>query len=284
MKKCPNCGKVSKSKFCPECGTDLSSVDELRVCPNCGKETNSKFCPECGTEVKPYSEVADELKEIIVAEPESATTGPDNGKTENKTATAFSKVQVAANASGKKKNKKVLIGAAIAAVLILVLALGMGGNDSSTTTSETSSTTTEEEPVAETPVEEPEPEPEPEEETTDLNNIFGEFTTEEDYKGLDYDSIARKPDDYEGIKFKGSGKVLQVLESDTEVDMRVATSSDGWDDVVYLVYDPSIVDSRILEDDNVTFYGESKGLYSYESTMGGTITIPIFYVQKISID
>ena len=284
MKRCPNCGKVSESKFCPECGSDLSSIDELRICPNCGKETNSKFCPECGTEVKPYSEVTDKLKEVAIVEPESVNTGSDTEKIENRIAGAISKDQVVAKASGKKKNKKLLIGAAIAAVLILVLALGMGGNDSSTTTSDTSSTTTEEEPVAETPAEEPEPEPEPEEEPADLNNIFGEFTTEEDYENLDYDSIARKPDDYEGVKYKGSGKVLQVLESDTEVDMRVATSSDGWDDVVYLVYDPSIVDSRILEDDHVTFYGESKGLYSYESTMGGTITIPIFYVQKISID
>ena len=65
--------------------------------------------------------------------------------------------------------------------------------------------------------------------------------------------------------------------------MRVAVD-DNYDTVIYLIYDPSIVDSRILEDDYVTFYGESKGLYSYESTMGGKITIPLMAVQKISRD
>ena len=65
--------------------------------------------------------------------------------------------------------------------------------------------------------------------------------------------------------------------------MRVAVNDD-YDTVVYLVYSPSIVDSRILEDDYVTFYGEAKGLYSYESTGSGTITIPMMYVHKISID
>lgn len=29
MKECPNCHKVVNSKFCPDCGTDLSGVREI---------------------------------------------------------------------------------------------------------------------------------------------------------------------------------------------------------------------------------------------------------------
>lgn len=275
MKKCPKCGCITDSKFCPECGTDLTSVDEYRVCPKCGIETKSKFCPECGTPIEAMAvsdfdassednkeavEIETAVKEVAKKTPISVTTNTNEEKD---------------SISGKGKLSKKTIAIIAAAVVALFAIIGLlGGNGSGDQT--TSEEPTVEEPVVEEPVvEEPEPEPEPE------YNFFGEFTTEEDYESLNYDNIARNPDDYKGNKYVGSGTVLQVLESDTEVDMRVAVDDD-YDKVIYLIYDPSIVDSRMLEDDNVTFYGESQGLYSYTSTMGATITIPIMYVQKIS--
>jgi hypothetical protein len=51
---------------------------------------------------------------------------------------------------------------------------------------------------------------------------------------------------------------------------------------VLVGYDPDIMSgSRILEDDTVTFYGESVGTMTYESTMGGDITIPAVLAAKI---
>lgn len=98
--------------------------------------------------------------------------------------------------------------------------------------------------------------------------------------GITYDQLARTPDDYKGQKVKFSGKVLQVLEGDTEVDIRLATSG-GYDNVIFAAYAKDLVTSRILEDDQITIYGTSLGLYSYESTMGGTITIPSIWIDKI---
>ena len=46
-------------------------------------------------------------------------------------------------------------------------------------------------------------------------------------------------------------------------------------------YDSSIVSSRVLDDDWITIYGVSKGLYTYQSTMGGKITIPLVLVERI---
>lgn len=101
--------------------------------------------------------------------------------------------------------------------------------------------------------------------------------------GISYDQLARTPDDYKGKKVKFSGEVVQVMESDGEVHIRLAVNND-YNSIVYGVYDSSIVSSRILEDDYITIMGLSNGLYSYESTMGGQITIPIVYVDKIEVE
>ena len=52
MRKCPNCGSevTDNAKFCLECGSSLKPV--VPVCPNCGEEVpKGKFCPMCGTSV-----------------------------------------------------------------------------------------------------------------------------------------------------------------------------------------------------------------------------------------
>lgn len=98
--------------------------------------------------------------------------------------------------------------------------------------------------------------------------------------GITYDQLARTPDDYEGQKIKFYGKVIQVMESDSSVTIRLAVNDD-YDTILYGQYFKSIVSSRVLEDDYITVYGTSVGTISYQSTMGGTITIPGVYIEKI---
>lgn len=97
---------------------------------------------------------------------------------------------------------------------------------------------------------------------------------------ITYDNLARTPDDYQGKKVKFYGKVLQVMEGDGEIQIRLAVNDD-YDTVLYGAYDSSIVSSRVLEDDEITIYGTSAGLISYDSTMGGKITIPAVLIDKI---
>ena len=105
--------------------------------------------------------------------------------------------------------------------------------------------------------------------TLSLEEIKDSYNT-----GITYNQLARTPDDYEGKKVKFKGRVLQVVEGSYGVtSLRVATKG-RYDNVIYVTYLSSIVESRVLEDDTVTIYGTSKGLYSYESTGAGTITIP----------
>lgn len=98
--------------------------------------------------------------------------------------------------------------------------------------------------------------------------------------GITYDQLARTPDDFEGKKVKFSGKVLQVIEGDDSVQIRLAVD-DNYDTVLFGEYLSSTVSSRVLEDDYITIYGTSVGTISYKSTMGGQITIPGVYIEKI---
>lgn len=98
--------------------------------------------------------------------------------------------------------------------------------------------------------------------------------------GITYDQLARTPDDFLGKKVKFYGKVLQVIEDGSTVQIRLAVNDD-YDTVLLGEYDSSIVSSRILEDDEITIYGTSIGTITYQSTMGGNITIPGITIDKI---
>lgn len=95
-------------------------------------------------------------------------------------------------------------------------------------------------------------------------NYSGDYT---------YEQLARNPDTYEGNKIKFKGKVLQAETSSSISYLRLAINS-NYDTVIFVTYDTSVVNYRLLEDDVVTVYGESNGLYSYEAVSGATITIP----------
>lgn len=98
--------------------------------------------------------------------------------------------------------------------------------------------------------------------------------------GITYDQLARTPDDFIAKKVKFYGKVIQVMEGDGTVQIRLAVN-DNYDTIILGEYLSSIVSSRILEDDHITIYGSSLGTISYQSTLGSTITIPGVYIDKI---
>lgn len=100
---------------------------------------------------------------------------------------------------------------------------------------------------------------------------------------ITYDNLARTPDDYIGKAVCFKGDVVQLLEGEGENDLRVAINGD-YDQMVYFVYDPNVIDTRVLEDDNITMYGVYYGIYSYESTMGTTISIPLILGNYVEIN
>ena len=99
---------------------------------------------------------------------------------------------------------------------------------------------------------------------------------------VSYDEIARHPNDYDGELLTFSGEVAQVIEGGWTTELRIAVDGD-YDDIIYGIYDNRILDSRLLEDDKIQFYGESCGIISYQSTLGETISIPSMSIYKILI-
>ncbi|MEG1516039.1 MAG: peptidoglycan-binding protein [Clostridia bacterium] len=104
------------------------------------------------------------------------------------------------------------------------------------------------------------------------------------FKKLNYKAVARDPDAYSYELVFFSGKVIQVLEGDEgeASEYRIATKG-SYDDIIYVIYTRPEGASRILEDDRVTVYGMCLGVISYESTMGGTITIPAAMASRIEL-
>lgn len=97
---------------------------------------------------------------------------------------------------------------------------------------------------------------------------------------ITYDNLARTPDEYEGKAVCFSGDVVQLIEGGEETQIRLAIDGD-YDKIILIGYNPAIVSERVLENDNITIYGISMGIFTYESTMGGMISVPGVYVEHI---
>ena len=98
--------------------------------------------------------------------------------------------------------------------------------------------------------------------------------------GITYNQLARTPNDYIGKKVKFYGKVIQVIEGTSETQLRLAIGGD-YDSIIFCrVPKAKTANMRILENDYITIMGKSNGLLTYESTMGGNITIPDISVSE----
>lgn len=104
---------------------------------------------------------------------------------------------------------------------------------------------------------------------------------------VSYEDLARTPDAYKGQNVKFTGEIIQVIEEGTSATYRINVTQGAygiWKDTVLVAYDYKDGQSRFLEDDIVTFYGMSTGLYTYQSTMGADITIPSIVAKYIDLN
>lgn len=113
---------------------------------------------------------------------------------------------------------------------------------------------------------------------------------------IDFKTLARNPDKYKGNNYKFTGKVIQVLDSDSWFDnsttLRINITAEAnefadggylWNDtIVATVTIPEGAD-RILEDDIIDFYGTCAGLYSYTSVLGEKISLPQIDIKYYGI-
>ena len=113
-----------------------------------------------------------------------------------------------------------------------------------------------------------------------------EASTKSDYvakcQEYDYNEIQRNPDNYKDKYIKVSGKVIQVSNGlFNSVTLRV---NDANDNTWYVTYSYDKGESKILDSDNITVYGKSKGVTTYTSITGASITIPSVKASYIDIN
>ena len=103
--------------------------------------------------------------------------------------------------------------------------------------------------------------------------------------GYSYTELARDPNTYVGKNAKFTGKVIRVSEGLGSTVMRVDVTQGkySWDDTLYVTYTPKDGESRILEDDIITIYGEMQPLKTYTTVMGASVSIPAIDAKYIEI-
>lgn len=100
---------------------------------------------------------------------------------------------------------------------------------------------------------------------------------------ITYEQLSRNPDIYNKAQVTFTGKVLQDIDQGNgKRGMRLAVNSD-YDKVIYVFYDNDLVGYRILEDDQITVYGSSAGIYTYTSTMNQAISLPAINADILEI-
>ncbi len=226
----------------------------MKICSNCGRKINDEdvFCKECGTQVDNAG------SDILSSNQPTLTNDNDIKKL--------------------VKKKGCIIAVILVVIVVIICSFTMCGVSNSSEKPTKSQNTQIPAETIETPTLEPAPTPFP---TPTPEPVVKEFVRE-NYGYVDYKELARNPDSYIGKSISYSGKVIQVMEGDTEVHHRIAVNG-SYDSVIYVAYPKDMVASRILEDDYVTVYGISMGLYSYQSTGSGQITIPSIYLDRIEL-
>lgn len=97
-------------------------------------------------------------------------------------------------------------------------------------------------------------------------------------ESVSYDDVARNPDKYEGKLIVVSGTVDQVSEGWFDsVTLRVKSNGNYW----YVTHTREDGESRVLEGDYVTIYGECQGVKTYTTVLGSSKTIPAMRAEYI---
>lgn len=104
-----------------------------------------------------------------------------------------------------------------------------------------------------------------------------------------FEQMARNPDNFKGTNVKVTGEVIQVLYGYDSVDIRMNITKEGtystyYTDTIYVTYTPEEGEDKILEDDIITVYGISQGDYSYTSTIGAQVTLPLISGKYITLE
>ena len=94
-----------------------------------------------------------------------------------------------------------------------------------------------------------------------------------------YDDYARRVKPHMNESVSWNGKILQIQKQGATTVLRI--SVDSTQSVILVKADKDSMKEQLLEDDEVTVSGKYQGVTTYESTLGGNITIPLCRAESI---
>lgn len=108
---------------------------------------------------------------------------------------------------------------------------------------------------------------------TQLTKLRSESTDYTLVTAKTYSDYAKNPDAHGEEKISINGEIVQVIEGDIENEYRIAV--DGNSDMIFYVTSTVSDDTaHFIDDEKVVVNGVFGGLISYNSTLGGKITVP----------
>lgn len=119
------------------------------------------------------------------------------------------------------------------------------------------------------------------------NGLISEDEYKNNCQSIDYKTLARNPDKYNGNDYVFTGKVIQTQEStksDT-VELRINITQDeySWSDTIYATVEIPKGNNRILDDDVIKFWGRCAGLHSYTGALGSNVSLPQIDIRYFEI-
>lgn len=107
---------------------------------------------------------------------------------------------------------------------------------------------------------------------------------DKDYELIPYEDIMRERNGFSDKPHTFYATVQQYEESEEAGVAFGLVMRDDDIDTAYYVFYPTLPDKRLMKEDRVDLYGSLHGLYSYETVMGATKTVPVLLVHKVLVE
>lgn len=108
-----------------------------------------------------------------------------------------------------------------------------------------------------------------------IENIIDYSKEKESCSSIPYNEFARNPDGFNGKKVFLSGQIIQIMENGKNLALRVnVNENNSHNNTIYVLYTLKEDEKRLLDSDQVNIWGVLKGIETYQTIFGSSVSIP----------